>query len=170
MDKHTVIAIIAVAVIIGSVSYSFVNAFSAGSFQIRYYLEDGFDYLALMAGGNIEICNPTPIPVDFKELRIEPFYKERDLGTYYVNGKILDPYESEEFVGDTKQDNAGQFLLSRLSMKLDGKNIATVDLENMRVNTIFVSNILGFIPYSISETYTGEEFNNMMNHEGNFVC
>lgn len=170
MNKHTVIVIISVVVIVGTIAYSFVNATTASDIQLRWHQKNGFDYLAMMAGGKVEICNPTSIPVDFQKLKIEPHYKERKLGAYIIDGAILQPSASTEISGTAEKDNAGQFLLSQIGSKLEGENIARIDLERLEVHMEIKTNVLGFIPYSTTDVYSGYDFNKMMNHAGSFDC
>ncbi len=170
MNKHTVIVLIAIIIIIGTFSYSFVNATTSSELQLRWYQKGSFDYLTMMAGGKVEVCNPTSIPIDFKKIRVEPYYKEQKLGSYEIDGNVLLPRESSEFFGSTDKDNAGQILLMYLDTELSGNDVARIDSSQMKVLTTVDTTILGFIPYSTTSAYNGVDFSQMMNHDERFSC
>ena len=172
MNKHSLIVIIASVVIAGTLIYSFVNIIGLNDIQMRWYQKDGFDYLAMMAGGKIELCNPTSVPMNVKQVEIQVTYQGNELGKLTSEGMTLFPSKTEDMTAKVEMnDQTGQVFLMYLDTELSGNDLARFDPNQMRVNVIYETKFLGFIPYSVSKSYLGAEFENIMNQrEGTFSC
>lgn len=172
MNRHTVIVIAASIVIAGTLIYSFLNITGLNDIQMQWYQKDGFDYLTMMAGGKIELCNPTSVPINLDQLEIQIVYQGNELGKLVSKSKTLMPSQIS-YVTERGQtdDQTGQVFLMYLDTELSGNDIARFDSNQMKVNIIYDTKFLGIIPYSVTKSYLGSEFEAIMNHEeGNFDC
>jgi len=172
MNKHTLIVIAASVVIAGTLIYSFSNITGLNDIQMRWYQKDGFDYLAMMAGGKIELCNPTTVPMNVNQIEIQVTYQGNELGKLTSDKVSLFPSKTQEMPAKVKMDDqTGQVFLMYLDTELSGNDLARFDPNQMGVNITYETKFLGFIPYSLSKSYLGSQFANMMNQrEGTFSC
>lgn len=167
MNKSSITAIVAVVVIVGTVGYSFLNVYAADNLQFRWNQKQGFDFVQLLNGGTVQLCNATPIPLDFKNFEIEPYHRDQKIGTYHIDATVLQPFEPKHNAGKIKNVNdqlVSIFLESNLGTQRN------LDLDKISVDTKVNVAIVGVIPYTLEKTYSGGDFVSIMNHENRFDC
>lgn len=171
MDKHAKITIISIAIIIATVGFSLINAFSLQSLEYRWS-SGSFDYVTFLAGGNMEFCNPGILPLEFSEFKVKPYYKEMILGSYSIKPTFVTSGESKIVPGvSTSESAAGEMILMYIDTELSGNDIARIDSNQMFVEVDFQTKILGIIPFTVSNSYSGQEFSDIMNDQADrFSC
>ena len=172
MNKHTVIVIIASIAIAGTIGYSLWNVFAISNLQIASAEKGTFAYFDLMNDGKISICNSLPLPVNLNKFEIMVFYDNEHKGTLTVNPVTILPQSSTIIEGEFRSEYFvdSQYLFLHLDGEFSGSQPIRIDPAKMFVVTNVNSPIIGVIPYTISQQYTGFDFYNMMKDRNNFSC
>ena len=164
MDKHAGIVIIASIVIVASLGYSAFNAVTLEKLEFEWNDRGSFDYLTMLNGGVIKVCNTSFVPLKFNGLTITTLYKEDEMGRFTVHGATVQPNSSIELAGEGQTTSlAGQILSMYIDTEVSGTELIRVDSEDMKIITSIDTVLLGVIPYAVTSTYTGEEFFDIMN-------
>ena len=165
MNKHTVIVIIAAVVIVGTLGFTAWNIVIAEQIQFRPASDGTFSYFSLINQEKLSICNPSPIYATFNEVKISMIYEGRNIGTVEFPGVIIDP--DSAIIKDGKFRTEAFEEIQYLSMHFDGMFMdaipTRIDLVKMEIITDIQTQIMGFIPYSVTKHYQGLEFWEMMN-------
>lgn len=166
-NKHTIIVMVSIAVIAGSVGYSSLGAISAKDLQFRWHQIDSFDFIAVLVQGDFAVCNPTSIPANFESYSFSMNYDGNDLGTFVVGGGGVAPNTIGVVHGKLQSDDKriSEMFFSFLDTEFGGTDVARIDSNKMTVKTTIETKILGVIPYSITHDYSGRVFVDMMNQK-----
>ena len=180
MDKHFGIIVIASIVIASSLGYTAFNAVTLEKLELKWNDRGSFDYLTMLNGGILEVCNTSFIPLKFDGLSIEVFYREDQVGVFSVpdtsatattTATIVQPNTTIEVSGKGKMTSlAGQIVSMYLDTEISGRDLARVDSDEMTVITSIDTTLLGVIPYSVTKQYTGQEFFEIMNGQNDNGC
>ena len=172
MNKHTVIVIIASIVIGGTVGHSIWNVFAIESLKIASPEQGKFSYFDLMNDGEIVMCNSLPFYVNVEEFQIVIFYDNEHKGTFRANPTTISPQSASIIELDFRSELFvdSQYLFLHLDGEFSGTQPIRLDPTKMFVATNVDSPLIGVIPYTISHTYTGFDFYNMMKDRDNFAC
>lgn len=172
MNKHTVIVIIASIIIVGAVGYSLWNVFAIYNLQIASAEEGKFAYFDLMNNGEITMCNSLPFYVNVDKFEIAIFYDNDHKGTFSAPPMTISPQSSKTIEGEFKSEFFvdAQYLFLHLDGEFSGSQPIRIDPAKMFVVTNVDSPIIGVIPYTISQQYTGFDFYNMMKDRADFSC
>lgn len=163
-NKHTIIVIASVIVIAGSLGYSSLSLLSAKDLQFRWYQADSFDLLSILIGGNLFVCNNSDYPATFSSYAFDVIYEEKSLGVFSTNGAGLVPHTSAMVNGKFTTDDmrVSNILLASLDTALGGGNAARINPDYMQVVVTVETKIIGLVPFSITNQYSGQEFVQLM--------
>lgn len=165
-NKHTVIVIISIIVIVSSLGYSSLNLVSANSLQFKWATKS-FDYTSIMYGGNVQACNPSNYPANFAKYTFTIFYDSKQLGKFTSSGGVIPPHSKGTIPGKFTADDrqVAQIFFSFLDTEIGGTDVSRVDANKMQVSTTLDYTIIGAVPLSITHEYSGQEFLDMMNQD-----
>jgi len=163
MDKHTIITIIAILVIISVVAYSGLNIYAAGQLKFRWSEPAKFDYLTMSNDGNMEFCNPLPYYANFKNFQVSIFYDSQDRGTFRIDSLNIGPFSSilQKGVFSAQDYSAAKQLFMQMDFQIDGGEIS-IDPSKMVSIVKIDTPIIGVIPYSTTIQYSGLGFDRIM--------
>ena len=173
MNKHTVIVIVCSIVIVSTIGYSILNLILVDNLQFRDAKGEEFNLISLAYGGQLQVCNPVFLPVTFKKYQIDLIYLNEIVGTYFVDGLTLAPSSSQVVKGKFEAESIPVAGITSLALdtELQGRDVGRVDAKQFSVVTRTDTNIMGFIPYSITKQYSGEVFYELMNEKADeFAC
>ncbi|MCY4490208.1 MAG: thr operon leader peptide [Thaumarchaeota archaeon] len=164
MNKHTVISIVAIIVIIIPFLYSGMNIYAAEQLQYRWGDVERFSFFAMSNSGYVEFCNPTPIWADIKNFQVDLFYDTNNLGTFVVDSVSTNPSSSTLLYGSFRSDVfvESQHVFMTLDFEFDDGDIR-LDPTKMYALVTISTPILGIIPYTTSTQYAGFDFDGVMN-------
>ena len=172
VNKHSIIVIIASIVIVGTFAYSLGNALSLENIEFRWNQNESFDFIVMMNGGNIQLCNTSEFPAIINGIDMDMYLDNQKLGTFSVEPVTINPNSMIEAHGNSEMiGNSAQVMLLYMNTEFSGSNIARIDSSKMIVQVNYNTNILGVIPITVSNVYSGYEFYQIMNGENdNFQC
>ncbi|RDJ32562.1 MAG: hypothetical protein DWQ18_07100 [Crenarchaeota archaeon] len=172
VNRHSIIVIIASIVIVGTLAYSFVNATSVENIEFRWNQNSSFDYIVMMHGGKIELCNASEFPVTVRAINMDLYFDNQKLGTFTVEPVTINSNSMIEATGiSDMKENSSPIMLLFMNTEFAGTDIARIDSNKMFVQVNYNTSILGFIPLVVSEVYSGYEFYQIMNGEiDSFHC
>lgn len=164
-NKHTVIVIVSIIVIASSLGYSSLNLVSANDLQFKWASD--FDFLSVLYGKNMLVCNPSDYPASFAKYEFTIFYDSKQIGKFTVPGSAVQPHSeasiSGKFAADDKQ--IAQMFFSFLDTEISGTDVTRIDADKMVVTATLDYTILGVIPLSIASEHSGQDFLEMMNRD-----
>ena len=156
--------------------YSGLNLYAVSNLQFRGNSSDfnlsKFDLADTSMDVKLEACNPTFFPASFNNLKVDFTYKSTSFGTFTVYGKTISPQSSSIVDGRLKMNAlaVGGLFLEFLKANISGTK-PNVDPNELHYVTNLDAPILGFIPFSISKSYSPTEFWNMISGQtGNYSC
>ena len=163
-NKHTIIVIISIAVIAGSLGYSSLNVVSAKNLEFGWPGQS-FDFLAALTGKTINVCNDSDLPATFSQYSFTMFYDEDDLGTYSTGSGGLNPHSDGVIFGkfESKDNRMSTLFFSFLDTEMSGTDVTRINKDKVTVITKLDTTILGVVPFSITEQYSGQEFLDLIN-------
>lgn len=167
-NKHTAIVFGSIVVIAATVGYSALNTVFVKNLEFRWYQEGSFDLLSMMFNGRLAVCNNSDYPANFEKYSIEVTFDEQNLGRFSSQGASISPHTSTMVSGTFEADDkrVSQVLFSSLNTALNNNAAAArIDPGKMHVITTLETKIIGFIPFSITQQYSGHEFYDMMNQK-----
>lgn len=166
-NKHTIIVIASIAIIAGSLGYSSLNAFSANDLQFRWHQVGSFDFINILASGNLAVCNSSDMPANFQSYSFSMTYDRNDLGTFVTDGGGVAPHTLGIIHGKLNSDDKriSEMFFSFLDTEFGGTDVTRIDSKKMSVTSTLEARILGVIPYTITHKYSGQDFVDMMNHK-----
>jgi hypothetical protein len=171
MERQKIITIVAVLVIFGTVTFSFLNIYALEKLELSG-IDDNFRFFVMSTDDKIKICNDSPLPANFNQFNIIIFYEGKVLGTFIVDAASIMPYSVLEVDGKYKSDSYAQsqaLFMTFDHMFMGSSPTVRIDPQKLAVVTEFKTTMIG-IPYSVTEQQTGFEFWNMLNDENNLKC
>lgn len=166
VNKHTAVVIVSIAIIMATIGYSGLNTLLARNLQFRWHQLDNFDLLAVMFNGKFLVCNDSVIPVSFDSYSVKIFFDKQDLGTFTSFGAQISPHKSAIVGGqfETGDKQVAQMLFSSLDTALNNNDAAArIDPKKMHVTTTIQTKLIGLIPISTTQQYSGYDFVDIMN-------
>ncbi|WP_268541614.1 hypothetical protein [Candidatus Nitrosotenuis cloacae] len=166
-NKHTLVVIASIAVIAGAIGYSSLGVLSLDDVQSRWFQQGNFDYSLLLFGGKVLVCNNSDFQSHIKSYSFKMDYDGGDLGTFVASGASIAPHTAATMNGKfvTGDKRVSESMLSFINTELNGRDVSRIDAGKMSVVVTKETAIMGFIPVSVSQEYSGEEFLNMMNQK-----
>lgn len=151
-------------------TYLSLNVYAISNLQFRGYQTGQFDLADMSMDVKLEACNPVFFPATFNKFNIDMVYKSTDFGTFTVWGTTIPP-QSSSIVDGRLKVNAQAVLglaLSALGSAFTGQS--SFDPNQVHFTANLDAPILGIIPFSISKSYTMDEFKGIMGQTGRFDC
>ena len=166
-NKHTIVVVSSIIVIVFSIGYSSLTLVSAKDLQFRWYQPDSFDLLSMMFGGKIAVCNNSDLPATFASYSFDVMYEEQNLGTFATSGAGLAPHTDAIVDGKfaTGNKQVANILFASLDTALGGGPSARINPNHMTVVSTLETKIIGLVPFSLTHQYSGAEFVKMMNQK-----
>jgi hypothetical protein len=172
MNKHTVIVIVASVVIFGTVGVSLWNIFAVP--QLQLYGNNGIFrfYEFITNEDHLLICNPLPFFTSFNHLKVLFMFEEKPKGIFTMDGLTIPPHHyvvpETKFTSDTYSE--AQYLAMHFDTMFQGDAPIRIDPRKLTIDTEFQILILGVIPYTVTQHYSGIGFYNMLNEDKNSDC
>ena len=173
MDKHTTIVIIASIVIVIPFVYSGWNIYALDHLQLKGTDDGKFRFFDMINGGNIEICNSMPFFVNFHKVSIFTFFNGVDKGEYSITDHTLSPLSSKIVNGTFSSEifSEAQYLALHFDGMFYGSAPERIDPRQLTIITQIQAPIIGIIPYTITNQYSGLYFWDALNGKiGEFNC
>jgi len=173
MNKHTAIVIIASFIIAGPFVFAAWNIYAVQQVQFVGTEEKRFLYFDMINYGEINLCNPNPFYVVFDKMDIKMIFEQRDKGLLSIQGTTLPPSSvttlEGKFTSETFEE--AQYLSMHFDLMFGGSAPIRIDPSKFAIATETHTPIMGIIPYSITQQYSGLDFWNMLNGENSeFSC
>jgi hypothetical protein len=173
MNKHTAIVIIASFVIAGPFVFAAWNIYAVQQIQFVGTEEKKFNYFDMINDGEINVCNPNPFYVVFDKMDIIMIFEQRDKGLFSIQGTTLPPSSvttlEGKFSSATFQE--AQYLSMHFDLMFSDSAPIRIDPNKFAIATETHTPIMGIIPYSITQQYSGLDFWNMINNkDGQISC
>lgn len=172
MNKHTIIVIVASIVIAGTIGYSVLNIFVLDQIKLSVSNQEKFRYYELINRENISICNPSSFYTSFNDFKINLLYEGRNIGTVSFSGVVLEPNSNKKIEGKftTNSLEEIQYLSMHFDAMFDNTIPIRINPENLMVVTEIQTNLVGLIPYTVTNQYTSQDFWNIMNISRENFC
>jgi hypothetical protein len=170
MGKAVVGIGVAIPVII--IAIIALNFFAVSNLQFRGHSVDDFDFVDLSMDTKFEVCNPTFFPASFDQVSVDIVYKSTNFGTVTIWGQTIHPNSPTVVDGRINLDGQSllQLFVAAFGSAFGGEEM-DFDPNQMRFIAKLDAPLLGFIPFSVSEEYTTDEFTNMMQGQsGQWSC
>ena len=169
MNKHTMITIIATVTIIVPFVYSAMNIYAAEQLKYNWNKPEDFAFFDVLNGGNIQLCNTVPYYANFKNLQITIIYDEKSRGEFSINDIGIDGLQSKIMKGKFHSDDflESQHLFMTMDFQFNGGDMR-VDSSKLFVIVSIDTPIIGIIPYTTTNQYSGIEFDQLMMQD--FQC
>ena len=166
MNKHSIITIIAIIVIVIPFVHSGLSILGMQQLEYRWDNPGQFSFFTMSNHGEIEFCNSMPFWITFEKLEISTYYDSNHIGSFTVNPTTLTPLSStiQEGIFSSEELSAAQHIFMTLDFEFDGGDIR-LDPNKLIVAVHTNMPILGIIPYSTTTQISGFEFDQVMNLE-----
>ncbi|MDH3361471.1 MAG: thr operon leader peptide [Nitrosopumilus sp.] len=166
MNKHTIITITAIIVIVIPFAVSGLNIIGIQQMEYRWNGPGTFSFFTLSNSGNMEFCNATPFWTSFKKLEVKTFYEAKHIGTFTVKPLTINPFSStiQDGVFSSEEIVSAQHIFMSMDFEFDGGDIR-LDPNNLIVVIHTETPIIGIIPYASNIQISGFDFDKMMNVE-----
>lgn len=172
MNKHSLIVIISIIVIIGIVGNYVWNIYAVEQLQLSG--KDGIFryYEGMVNQDKILACNPLPFPTSFNHLYITVFYEGKVKGIFSIDGTSILPNSSEILDAKFSSESIAeiQYYFLHFDSMFSGTSPMRIDPSKLAIETEFQIPILGIIPFSVTNQYTGMDFWNMLNEDKISKC
>lgn len=170
--RHVLVAVAASAIIAGSAGYAALDTALLEDLQVRWNQRGSFGYMSMLNGGIIEVCNPAFMPLSFHGVSISASYRGQDVGTFVTGGATVPPGSGQELAGRGQAAGAaGRMFSMYVDTEMTGADMARVDAGQIDAVLSVDTAVFGAIPWSITKTYSGQEFFDMMNGGGpDYAC
>jgi hypothetical protein len=171
MNKHSVIVIISILVIVAVAGNSIWNIYAVEQLQLSVNDESFRFYQVMVDEDKFVVCNPFPFPVSFNQFYITVFFEGDVQGTFSIDRITIPPKSSQVLAGTffTEDYSETQYLFMHFDHTFEGNPIR-IDPAKMTVQTEFQTPILGIIPFSVTNQYSSMNFWNMLNDEESSKC
>ena len=166
MNKHSIITIIAIIVIVIPFAHSGLSIVGVQQLEYRWDSPGEFTFFTMLNQGEIEFCNAMPFWTSFQKFEIASFYQSEQLGSFTVQPLTINPYSSvvEEGIFSSEEISEAQHIFMTFDFMFNGGNIR-LDPNQFIILITTHTPILGIIPYSSTTQISGFEFDKMMNAE-----
>ena len=167
MNKHTVIVIIASFIIAGPFVFAASNIYGVQQVHFVGTEEKKFNFFDMINDGEINVCNPSPFYVVFDKMDIIMIFEQKDKGLFSIQGTTLPPLSITTLEGKFRSETfqEAQYLSLHFDVMFSGSAPIRIDPSKFAIYTETHTPIIGIIPYSITQQYSGFDFWNMMNGE-----
>ncbi|MBI5146375.1 MAG: hypothetical protein HZA84_04055 [Thaumarchaeota archaeon] len=166
-NKHTIVVIVSIIIIASSLGYSSLNLVSASNLQFKWTTD--FDFLSVLYGKNMLVCNDSDYPASFSKYEFTIFYDSDQIGKFATSGIAVQPHSeaniSGKFAADDKQ--VSQIFFSFLDTEIRGTDVTRIDADKMKVVATLDYSLFWVIPLSTTHEYSGQEFLDLMNKDTN---
>ena len=173
MDKHTSIVVIASIIIAIPFAYSFWNIYALENLQFRGTDDGRFSLFDMINSGSIEVCNPNPFLVNYNEFNIITYFEGREKGIYSSEKATIPPVSSVVINGTFSSETfpEAQYLALHFDGMFSDSAPERIDPRKLIMITQVEAPIIGVIPYSITNEYSGLFFWDTLNGKiGEFNC
>ena len=166
MNKHSIITIIAIIVIILPFTHSGLSIIGMQQLEYRWDNPGQFSFFTMSNNGEIEFCNTMPFWISFEKLEVDTYFDSNYMGSFSVNPTTLNPLSSsiQEGKFSSEELSASQHIFMTLDFEFDGGDIR-LDPNKFIVVIRADMPIIGVIPYSTTTQITAFDFDKMMNAE-----
>ena len=166
MNKHSIITIIAIIVIVTPFAYSGLSIVGVQQLEYRWDNPGEFTFFTMLNQGEMEFCNAIPFWITFQKFEISTFYQSDILGSFVVQPLTINPYSSvvQEGIFSSEEISESQHIFMTFDFMFNGGNIR-LDPNQFVILITADTPILGIIPYSSTTQMSGFEFDKMMNAE-----
>jgi hypothetical protein len=166
MNKHTIITIIAIIVIVAPIAYSGLSILGVQQLEYRWDNPGEFTYFTMLNQGEMEFCNTIPFWISIQKFQVEAFYQADTLGIFTVPLLELNPSSSNVEPGIFKSEemSEAQHIFMTFDFMFNGGNIR-LDPNQFIIEINIDTPILGIIPYTTTTQISGFEFDKLMNAE-----
>ena len=166
MNKHSIITIIAIIIIVIPFAYSGLSIVGVQQLEYRWDNPGEFTFFTMLNQGEMEFCNAIPFWITFQKFEISTFYQSDILGSFVVQPLTINPYSSvvQEGIFSSKEISESQHIFMTFDFMFNGGNIR-LDPNQFIILITTDTPILGIIPYSSTTQMSGFEFDKMMNAE-----
>ncbi len=166
MNKHSIITIIAIIVIVIPFTYAGLSIVGVEQLEYRWDNPGEFTFFTMLNQGEIEFCNAIPFWITFQKFEISTFYQSDILGSFVVQPLTINPYSSvvQEGIFSSEEISESQHIFMTFDFMFNGGNIR-LDPNQFIILITADTPILGIIPYSSTTQMSGFEFDKMMNAE-----
>ncbi len=166
MNKHSIITIIAIVVIITPFAYSGLSIVGAQQLEYRWDNPGEFTFFTMLNEGEMEFCNTMPFWTSFQKFEISTFYQSDHLGSFVVQPLTINPFSSivQEGIFSSEERSESQHIFMTFDFMFNGGNIR-LDPNQFIIAISTDTPILGIIPYSSTTQISGFELDKMMNTE-----
>ena len=166
MNKHSIITVIAIIIIIIPFAYSGLSIVGVQQLEYRWDNPGEFTFFTMSNQGKIEFCNTMPFWTSFQKFELATFYQSKHLGSFVVEPLTINPFSSAVQGGifSSKEISAAQHIFMTFDFEFNGGNIR-LDPNQFIILISTDTPILGIIPYSSTTQISGFEFDKMMNTE-----
>lgn len=167
MDRHAVVVVAASVAIASAAGYSAFGAAALNDLRVSWSGGESFDFITMLNGGVIRICNPSPVPLSFGGLSIVAHYRGGEIGRLVAPGAAVPPGAALEVAGRGEAPSRTESMFSaHIGSGISGTDPPMVDADAMTVSVSADTHILGFIPVTVTSEYPGREFVDMMSGGG----
>ena len=166
MNKYSTITFIAIIIIVTPFAYSGLNIIGANQLEYKWSGSEEFSFYAMSNNGDLEFCNPMPVPTSFQKFQIGTFYDTKNIGTYEIISTTIEPQSSIIKKGSfsTEEFQATQHMFMTLDYEFDGGAVR-VDPNKFIVLVTIETPIMGIIPYSNTIQISGFELDQTMKNQ-----
>jgi len=166
MNKHSIITIIAIVVIVTPFAYSGLSIVGAQQLEYRWDNPGEFTFFTMLNQGEMEFCNTIPFWITFQKFEISTFYQSKHLGSFIVEPLTIKPHSSvvQEGIFSSEERSESQHTFMTFDFMFNGGNIR-LDPNQFIIVISTDTPILGIIPYYSTTQISGFEFDKMMNAE-----
>jgi len=166
MNKHSIITIIAIIVIIAPFAHSGLSIFGMQQLEYRWDNPGRFTFFTMSNHGDVEFCNPMPFWISFEKLEVQTYFDAEHMGSFSIDSATLNPLSStvQEGTFSSERLSAVQHIFMTMDFEFDGGDIR-IDPNKLIVVVRADMPILGIIPYSTSTQISGFDFDKEMNSE-----
>ena len=170
MNKHSIITIIAIIIIIAPFAYSGLSIFGIQQLEYRWDNPGRFSFFTMSNHGDVEFCNTVPFWISFENFKVETYYDTNHMGSFSVNPITINPLSAtiQKGIFSSDEISASQHMFITLDFEFDGGDIR-LDPNKFMVVIRANTPIIGIIPYSTTTQMTGFDFDKKMNSE-NLSC
>lgn len=161
-----VIPIVIILIVLG------MNLYALSNLQFKANAVNNFDAFDFSMDADFVVCNPTFFPASFNKLEVDILYKTTNFGTFTILGQNIPPMTPTIVEGQIKIN--GEFVLQQLLGSMGssfGGQGMNFDPNQMKFIGKLDAPIFGVIPFSISHTFSADEFSEMMQgNSGQWSC
>ena len=171
MNRHALVAAASSAVIAGSLAYAAAGAAALDGVQFKWAGKESFGYVAMVNGGYLDVCNPSPVPVRLDSLSIDVLYRGGDFGSFEAEGGIIGPGQSASLPGEGRLHDPGVGILATyMDTEAGGADLARFDSGDVSAVATASTLVVGVVPFSVERMYTGDELGRAMDGLSGYDC